>query len=109
MGNTVFFAGKARPSEGLTAEKLYGVLTIGLEVDMEKGVILDADCTLSTEVAKKFFKKIVVGYSLEKGIDQLLKILADRYHGDVGRTLGAALKNIYREYLCHKSKETKLS
>lgn len=104
MGKTIFFAGKARPSEGLTAEKLYGILTIGLEVDMENGVILDADCTLSTEVAKNFFKKIVVGYSFQKGIDPLLKILTDRYHGDVGRALGAALKNIYREYSLTKNK-----
>jgi hypothetical protein len=104
VGKTIFFAGKARPGEGLTAEKLYGVLTIGLEVDMENGNILEADCTLSTEVAKKFFSKIVKGYSLENGIEPLLRNLNERYHGDVGRALGAALKNIFREYQDIKKK-----
>ena len=97
-GNTVFLSGKARLSEGITAEKIYGVLTVVCEVDLETGKIIDTDCTLSTDVAKNFFKRLVNGYSLKNGIDPLLEKLKQRYYGDVDRALGAALKNIYHDY-----------
>jgi len=104
MERIAIFTGRARLGEGLTAEKLFGVLTVGLEVDMETGCILDADCTLSTEIARNFFKKIVLGYSLKNGIDPLLKKFQIRYYGEVSKALGAALKNIYREYRIIKNK-----
>ena len=102
--NTMFFAGKARPAEGVTAEKLYGMVTVGLEIDMDTGEILDADCTLSTEVAKRFFNQIIIGYNLSQGMDPLLERIKARYHGDVGKALGAALKAIYRDYASFKVK-----
>mgnify|MGYP000861809694 FL=1 len=99
---TVFFSGKARPIEGITVEKLYGILTVGVEVDMETGVILAGDCTLSTDVANSFFSRIVTGYNLSKGIDPLLETIRHRYHGEVVKALGAALRSIYRDFNNYK-------
>lgn len=99
---TVFFSGKARPIEGITVEKMYGILTVGVEVDMETGIILAGDCTLSTDVAKNFFSRIVTGYNLSKGIDPLLETIRIRYHGEVVKALGAALRSIYRDFNNYK-------
>lgn len=102
--NTVFFSGKARPIEGITVEKMYGIMTVGLEVDMDTGIVLDGDCTLSTEVARSFFTKIVIGYDLSQGLGGLLETIRLRYHGEVMKALGAALRKIYRDYTNLKQK-----
>ena len=94
----MIFTGKARLAEGVTSEKLYGILTVGLEINMDSEIIVDADCTLSTDVAKRFFKQIIVGYNVSKGLDPLMDAIKQRYHGDVAKALGAALRNGYREY-----------
>lgn len=99
---TMFFSGKARPIEGITAEKLYGMVTVGLEIDMETGVIVDADCTLSTDVARNFFARIVTGYNLSLGLEPLLEKIRLRYHGEVVKAIGAALKNVYRDFNNYK-------
>lgn len=98
LRNTVFFASQAKPSDGITAEKIYGVVTIAIEVDVESSQILDVDCTLSTEVAKTFVIKLLKGYTLEKGVEPLLATLKERYHGDTTKTLGAVIKKLYKQY-----------
>lgn len=98
MDNTIFFTGHAKLPSAITAEKLYEVIAIGVEVDPQTGVIIDSDCTLATDVGKKFFKKITIGYSLKNGIEPLTSIIEKRYHGSARKAIITALKLIYEKW-----------
>ncbi|MGB9867627.1 MAG: DUF3870 domain-containing protein [Bacillota bacterium] len=102
-GTGIFITGYARLPQGITAAELYHVLGIGVEVDPATGVITDADCTLATAVGRNFFRKLVVGYNLEHGIEPLVKEFECRYHGSAKKTIIAALKVVNQRYLAYKS------
>lgn len=99
MYDTVFITGRAKLAEGLTAQIVYGIITVGLMIDKKTGEIMDAEFTLSTEAAKKFLRQVVLGYSLNDGLEPLLNIIDQRYYGDANKAIKAALKDIYKHYL----------
>lgn len=103
--NTIFITGYAKLPTAITAEKLYEVIAIGVEVDPATGIILDCDCTLATNVGKNFFKKLVKGYSLKNGIDPLVLSFEKRYYGSARKAITTALKIMYDKWLTYLEKK----
>ncbi|MFZ5752997.1 MAG: DUF3870 domain-containing protein [Bacillota bacterium] len=103
MADTLFFSAQTKPAAGLTVEKLYGVLTIAMEIDPEDSRILDAECTFSTAVARTFFSKLVVQKNLLDDIQNILESIEKRYKGEVRKALVVGIKKIYRDYLAWRN------
>ena len=70
--NEILITGYAKLPQGITAQELYSVIAVGLVVEKNSGVIIDSDCSLATQLAKNFVKKILVGSSLND-IDNIEK------------------------------------
>ena len=102
--NTIFLTGYAKLPTAITAEKLYQVIAIGVEVDPNTGIIIDADCTLATELGRNFFKKVTVGHNLETGDEALIKEFERRYHGSARKAVITALKLVHEKWLSYKEK-----
>lgn len=49
----VLFSGYAKLPVGITAAEMYKVIGVIVVVDMKSGVIVKADCTLATELARR--------------------------------------------------------
>jgi hypothetical protein len=62
----VLFSGYAKLPTGITATELYRVIGLVILVDMETETILEADCTLATQVARKHVSYTLTGKSLKK-------------------------------------------
>jgi len=97
--NTIFITAHAKLPNAITAEKLYEVIAIGVEVESETGVIVDSDCTLATNVGRNFFKKLTTGYCLFNGIDPLIQKFEKRYYGSARKAIITALKLLYDRWL----------
>jgi len=95
---TLFLTGYARLPAGITASELSRVVGIGLEVEPEAGRIVEADCTLATRLARRFFRELVVGFRLVEDLDELVKRLEERYHGNAQKALVAALRLAAERY-----------
>lgn len=106
---TVFFTGYAKLPSSITAEKMYEVIAVGVEVDPATGVIVDCDCTLATIVARNFFKKLVLGYNLSFGIEGLTNRFEKRYYGSARKAIITGLKIMYEKWLLVKENEKKNS
>ncbi|SHJ89204.1 DUF3870 domain-containing protein [Paramaledivibacter caminithermalis] len=89
--NEIFLTGYAKLPKGITATELYHVIAVGLIVDKETGIILDADCSLVTRVAKEFFKDLVVGKDLNN-YQELQRLFKEKYFGSAKKALISALK-----------------
>lgn len=102
---TIFITGYARIPQGITANQLYRVLGVGLEVNPQSEEITDADCTLATSVGRDFFRKLVIGYNLRHGVEPLVEVFESRYFGSARKAIIAALRIAGRRYAAYKSGE----
>ena len=98
MADTLFFSAQTKPAAGLTVERLYGVLTIAMEIDPEDSRIIAAECTFSTAVANNFFSRLLVQKNLLTDFEHILESIEKRYKGEVRKALIVGIKKIYRDY-----------
>lgn len=102
--DTVFITGYAKLPTAITAEKLYQVIAIGLEVDPKTGEIVDGDCTLATELGRAFFKRVVIGHNIETGLEELAEEFEVRYQGSARKAILTALKLVHGQWMSNKEK-----
>ncbi len=94
----VLFSGYAKLPSNTTAQKIYDELALVALIDMETGVIHSAECTMVTGIAKEFVNSLLVGYSMNRGIDPLVALVEQKYHGHLKKALVTAVKMIGNEY-----------
>lgn len=99
---TVFLAGHAALPQGMAAKGPFNHLAVVVEVDKKHGVIVNAQCTLITDLANNMVHKCLVGFCMENGVDELISEVIDTYHGAARNAIIAALKDLYREYNKYK-------
>ena len=63
----VFLSGYAKLPDNTTAQKLYNHLVLVVTAESSTGTILDADCTMATELGRRFIRELLVGYALPRG------------------------------------------
>lgn len=91
MKNEVFVTGYAKLPQGITASELYTVICVGLLVEKETGIILDAECSLVTDLAKKVFKTLVINRDL-RDIEAIEKNIVEHYYGSAKKALISAMR-----------------
>lgn len=98
----VLFSGYAKLPVGITAAELYKVIGLIIVVDIETGIIVEADCTLATDLARKHISNAIVGYNLHEGPEKLQIILDHKYQGSAKKAVATALRIIYDKYRSFK-------
>ncbi|MBO9131155.1 DUF3870 domain-containing protein [Bacillus sp. 165] len=92
---TYFLAGHSRLPQGMAAQN---ILTITVEIDKKYGVIVEASCTLATEHGRDYVGKLLKGYSLQDGIQDVVEHVQAYYRGKAAHALSAALRDLYIQY-----------
>ncbi len=99
--NHVLFSGYAKLPAGITASELYKTIAITVLVDVETGLIIEADCTLATQLASKHISHIIKGYNLNDGPEPLCQVIDRIYQGNAKKAIATAIRIIcdkYRNY-----------
>ena len=97
----VLFSGYAKLPVGITAAEMYKVIGVIVVVDMKSGLIVKADCTLATELARQY-----IGYNLSNGYEELQNILERQYQGSAKKAVATAMRIIYDKYRSFKNGES---
>lgn len=95
--NVIFITGYAKLPQGITATELYTVIAVGMLIDKETGQIHDVDCSLVTDVARRFVKELVVGKNI-LALETIERSFVERYHGSARKALLSAFKIIAEKY-----------
>lgn len=95
---TMFIAGHARLPEGMAAKNVYDMLTITVEIDKRFAVILEGSCTLATEHGRDFVGRLLRGYSLQNGVEELIQHVKENYCGKAIHAIVAALSDLHFQY-----------
>ena len=97
MARTIYLTGEAKSPTNNPITSQWGLFFIGLVVDTETHVILDADCTATLTLTVEFVRELLVGRSLLED-DMLVESITDRYHGSSQRALAAAVRSAAAKY-----------
>ncbi|MFB6466991.1 DUF3870 domain-containing protein [Cytobacillus sp. Hz8] len=96
--HTIFIAGHSRLPQGMAAKNVYETLTVTAEVDYKYGVILEASCTLATNHGREYIGRLLRGYSIKNGVDDLIKTVQFHYQGKATNAIVAALKDLHFQF-----------
>ena len=96
--NTVLLSGYAKLPTNITAEMVYEVLAVAVLFDRRSGIILEAEASMVTNIARKFIAELLVGYNLNDGPDELMEDFETYYHGNAKRALETAIRMIFNKY-----------
>ena len=86
----IFISGYAKLPNGTTAHEVYGGLILGLGVNRETGDIVECECSLVTQIAKKFIADLMVGQSLNN-ILTIEQAINKQYYGAAKKAIISAL------------------
>ncbi|WP_251555187.1 DUF3870 domain-containing protein [Neobacillus muris] len=95
---TVLVTAYAKAPTGSAMFEIYKHAGIVLEINPVDHSIVDAEFTFVTDLAKDFIKRLVVGYHLSNGIDELVKRIEEHYFAPSTNSVIVALKAAYKRY-----------
>ncbi len=101
QGKRILFSGYAKLPTGITASEIYKVIGVILSIDEDTGIIMEADCTLATEVARNHVSSILIGKSITNP-DNLVRIVDKTYQGSAKKAIITAIRIIYDKYRSYK-------
>lgn len=78
QSKTVLVTGYAKAPQGTAMQQLYSFIGVILEVDPQENRIVDAEFTLLTNVARRFFENLIVGSNLDD-LNTIIVEIRERY------------------------------
>lgn len=106
--DAVIFSGYAKLPSGTVSSEIYKVMALVVVVDLEKGTILDSECTLSTRLAERFVRQLIVGKSLKGDLAEIIDLINERYQGTAKKSIICALRIVSDKYLAFINGNSKL-
>jgi hypothetical protein len=100
--NRVLFSGYAKLPTGITASEICRLIGIIVVVDINTGIIVEADCTLTTELARRHVIKAIVGYDLNLGSEPLQQIIDRVYQGGAKKAIITVIRIVCDKYRSYK-------
>lgn len=97
--DVLLFSGYAKLPSGTASSEVYGVMALVLLLDVHKGTIIEADCTLSTRLAERFVASLLVGKSIKYELQEMVELIDDVYQGSAKKSIICALRIIYDKYV----------
>ena len=98
----VYVTGNARCPEKSTIGSVYEIFAVELIINLETDVIVDASCTLVTELGRQFVRNLLVERNIVKEINNIINDVNQYYQAVPQKTLVSALKDALNKYKLYK-------
>ena len=94
----IFITGYSKVPKGITISEMYSVIVVSMVVEPASNKILAADCSLVTDLSRKYVKDILVGEDLKdfKTIEEKFK---RKYFGSAKKALITASRICHDRYM----------
>lgn len=104
---TALVTGYSKTPQGTSMYELYKHAGIVLEIDLNTNTVVNVEFTFVAELTKDFFKRLVVGYNLEKGLEPLIERINKHYFAPSQQAIIVALQIAVQRYWDSVKKATK--
>ena len=95
---TVFISGYSQAPKGTKLSEHGQIVGVMLEVSRESHVIVNAECTFVTDLAKDYFRHLIVGFNLMDDIDEIIESVNHNFYIPTSNALGVALTVAHQRY-----------
>ena len=92
------FVGHAKPPANTVSGQMYTILSVVCEVDMETGVIVAAEFTVATDLAKDYLNRLLRGCNLGAEEDAIIEELERCYFSGTQKALIQAFRDMTKRY-----------
>ncbi len=96
---TAYFCGYAKLPNSLPTVVVNGSLTLGLEINLEKGTIVGVSSTLLSPFACDLVKTYFMGKHVVNDYDQIVEEITYRHQGIASKPMIKAYSDIRRNYM----------
>ena len=96
--NSVLLCGYAKLPANITVENVYHTMVVAVAFDKRSGIIIDAEASTVTHLARAFVSDIIVGYNLNDGPEGLIAAFDDNYYGNAKKALETAIRMVFTKY-----------
>lgn len=96
--DTVLVTGYAPAPRGTSMQEIYKHAGAVLEIELGSHVIVNAEFTMVTELARDFFVRLLQGYDLHHGVDPLVDRIRNRYWAPSTEAVVACVKIAVQRY-----------
>lgn len=96
--NTILISGYAKLPANITAESVYNTMVVAVRFDKRNGIILNAEASVVTELARTFISELFVGYNLNDGPEELLACFEAYYYGNAKKAIETAIRMVFNRY-----------
>lgn len=103
-GNAVLVTGYAPSPQGTAMNSIYKYAGVVLEIDLNTNIIVNAEFTFVTSLAKDFIARIIQGYDLNDGLEGLFKRVRGRYWAPSTEAVNACIKAAVQRYFDVKAR-----
>lgn len=97
--HTVIVTAYAKAPQGSSMYEIYKYAGVILEIDYETNKIINADFTFISDLTKDYFKRMLIGYDLSNGIEDLVKCIETHYLAPSTNSVIVTLKAAYKRYM----------
>jgi hypothetical protein len=98
VGNAVLFSGYAKLPAGTVSGEIYKVMALVVLLDNRTGEVVEADCTLSTRLAERFVKSLLVGRNISHDSEAIIQQINTVYQGSAKKAIINAWRIICTKY-----------
>ena len=96
--STSIFVGHAKPPANTVSGQMYTILSVVCEVEMDTGVIVAAEFTVATDLAKDYLNRLMAGRSLLEEEDAIVAELERCYFSGTQKALIQAFRDMAKRY-----------
>ena len=96
--STSIFVGHAKPPSNTVSGQMYTILSVVCEVDMESGVIVAAEFTVATDLAKDYLNRLLSGRDLRSDEDAIVAELEKCYFSGTQKALIQCFRDMAKRY-----------
>jgi hypothetical protein len=101
--STSIFVGHAKPPSNTVSGQMYTILSVVCEVDMESGVIVAAEFTVATDLAKDYLNRLLSGRNLNTDEDAIVAELEKCYFSGTQKALIQCFRDMAKRYRAQAS------
>ena len=96
--STSIFVGHAKPPANTVSGQMYTILSVVCEVDMETGIIVAAEFTVATDLAKDYLNRLLTGRNLATDEDVVVEELEKCYFSGTQRALIQSFRDMAKRF-----------
>jgi len=97
--STILVTAYAKAPQGTSMYEVYKHAGIVLEIDMLTHRIVDAEFTFVTDLAQKFFKRLLIDFDFSQDLSSLIERIDQHYYAPSTGSVVVALKSAQKRYL----------